>query len=204
MTAFDEVRFPPNISRGATGGPTFQTVVITTASGAEQRIALWKRGRAVWDVSHAMRSPAQAHELLSFFLARQGRLRGFRFKDWNDYSTDQPLPGTRFATAPVSGTTFQLQRTYSSGGQTYTRTITKPVSGTVRLYDSAGQEVTTGWTLDATTGIVTFSSPPGYVPTWRGEYDVPARFDVDQMRMTLDDTEIRSWERIQIVELLVS
>jgi len=203
MTAFDEIRFPPNISRGATGGPTFSTVVITTASGAEQRIALWQRGRAVWDVSHAMRSPAQAHELLSFFLARQGRLRGFRFKDWNDYSTDQPTPGVKFATAQVTSTKFQLQRTYSSGGQTYTRTITKPVAGTVRLYNTLGQEVTTGWTLDATTGIVTFSSPPGYVPTWRGEYDVPARFDVDQMQLSLDDTEIRSWERIQIVEVLV-
>ncbi len=200
--AFDEVQFPPNISRGATGGPTFQTVVITTASGAEQRIALWQRGRAVWDVSHALRSPAQAHELLAFFLARQGRLRGFRFKDWSDYSTDQPVPGTRFATAEVSGTTFQLQRSYSSGGQTYTRTITKPVAGTVRLYDPAGQEIAGGWTLAASTGIVSFADPPGFTPTWRGEYDVPARFDVDQMQMTLDDAEIRSWERIPIVEVL--
>lgn len=203
MPAFDEIRFPPDISRGATGGPTFSTVVITTASGAEQRIALWERGRAVWDVSHALRTPAQAHELLSFFLARQGRLRGFRFKDWSDYSTDQPVPGTRFSTAPITSTTFRLQRTYSSGGQTYTRTITKPVAGTVRIYTPAGQEVSGGWTLDATTGVVTFAVAPGYVPQWRGEYDVPVRFDTDQMQMGLDDAEIRSWERIQIVEVLV-
>lgn len=201
--AFDEVQFPAGISRGATGGPTFQTVVITTASGAEQRIALWERGRAVWDVSHALRTPAQAHELLSFFLARQGRLRGFRFKDWADYSTDQPVPGMKFTTAALSSTTFQLQRTYSSGGQTYTRKVTKPVAGTVRLYDTGGQEITTGWTLNAATGVVTFAVAPGFTPTWRGEYDVPARFDVDQMQMTLDDAEIRSWERIPIVEVLV-
>ena len=51
--------------------------------------------------------------------------------------------------------------------------------------------------------MVTFTAAPGYVPQWRGEYDVPARFDVDQMQMTLDDAEIRSWERIPIVEVLV-
>src|SRR5690242_16944760 len=87
MACFHEVQFPTDISRGATGGHAFSNVVIVTASGAEQRIAQWSKGRMKWDVSHALKHTAETEELVAFFLARSGRLCGFRFKDWNDYRT---------------------------------------------------------------------------------------------------------------------
>ena len=57
--SFVEARFPANISQGAKGGPVFSTVVITTASGAEQRVGQWSLGRHRWDVSHALKNPTQ-------------------------------------------------------------------------------------------------------------------------------------------------
>src|ERR1700749_4811563 len=107
--SFCEVQFPPNISRGATGGPGFSTIVVTTASGHEQRIAQWSQGRREWDVTHALRSNAQRDELIAFFVARRGSFEGFRFKDWSDFRI---LPANTEDTELLTSTTFQLIKRY--------------------------------------------------------------------------------------------
>lgn len=198
--AFDEVQFDVNISKGAKGGPMFSTVVITAGSGAEQRIGQWNVGRRRWDVSQGMRNPTDMFAIMAFFVNRQGKLRGFRFKDWSDYTTDQPTVGALYATNQLTTTTFQLQKTYSDGLLTYTRTILKPVAGTVKIY-SLSTQVLSGWSVDTTTGIVTFTSAPGYVPNASFQFDTPCRFDTDQMDMEQVDVGIRNWSQIPIIEL---
>ena len=131
--AFDEVQFPPDISFGAIGGPGYQTDIVQVESGYEARNQNWSVALMKWDVSHAIKTTAQMQTLLTFFRARKGRARAFRFKDWTDYS------GTAEAMSPATGTgvltTFQLQKTYTSGGVSEARTITKPVTGTVTIYE---------------------------------------------------------------------
>lgn len=182
---FHDVQFNTDISKGAVGGPRFSTIVVVTASGAEQRVAQWTRPRLSWDVSHALCDPTKAATLLAFFIARQGKLHTFRFKDWLDYTAPASSP-----LVLVSGSTYQLYKAYTSGPTTYNRKITKPVSGTVSFSG--------GGTLDYTTGLITGSSGG----TWSGQFDVEARFDVDEMQMVLEDVGIRSWQKIPIVEVL--
>src|SRR5215213_5211718 len=123
-------RFPENISRGAVGGPRFKTIVISSASGSEQRIMQWSEAKWGWDVSHALRNPTEAEVLLAYFLARGGRTDGFRFKDWASYQgTNESLT--------YSGPTLQLRKLYTSGAVSYVRTIYKPVSGTVTMRRNA-------------------------------------------------------------------
>ncbi len=57
------------------------------------------------------------------------------------------------------------------------RTITKPVAGTVQVYLD-GVEQPSGWSVDTTTGLVTFGVPPtlGVEVTAGFEFDVPVRF----------------------------
>ena len=136
-------------------------------------------------------------------MARQGRYRGFRFKDWADYSSAIGDVQTRHATAAVTATTFQLQKLYTSGVVTYTRKISKPVASTVHLYHpDTGIEIAPAgtWSVDTTTGVCTFLSAPGYVPNATFEFDVPVRFDTDEMQMKQDATSVRSWS-VPIVEL---
>lgn len=143
----DEVRLSENISRGATGGPEYSTVVVTGKSGAEQRIAQRGQGLYRYDVEHQSRTAAMAAEIIAFFQARMGKARGFRFKDWGDYSaTDEPL-------APTGTPTVQLIKTYSSGLVDRVRPITKPVAGTVTLRKNASNLV--GISVATTTGLVT-------------------------------------------------
>lgn len=195
--AFREVQFPTGISRGASGGRTFRTTVVAASSGTEQRIAQWSSPLGEWDVSHALRTPTQMEDLQAFFYAIGGRADSFRFKDWGDYAVT-----TAQATVQLTTTTFQLTRRYAYGGLSHARPIKKPVAATTHVWHT-GSEVVGGWTVDTTTGIVTFGAAPGYVPDATFEFDVPARFDVDSLAVELQDAEIRNWEGIRIVEVRI-
>ncbi len=200
MSGFHEVQFPPDISYGASGGPGWSTTVVTTVSGMERRNANWSQARGRWNVAHGLKRREQVAELIAFFRARKGRAFGFRFKDWTDYQALAETLGTGDGTTR----TFQLTKGYNSGGEVETRTITKPVAGTVNLYED-GVEATSGWTTDTTTGLVTFTTAPATatVVTADFEFDVPARFDTDQMELTIETFDLGSWGQIPVVEVRV-
>src|SRR5690606_24631529 len=136
--AFHEVRFPDNISRGARGGPERRTQIVELASGDEERNASWANSRRRFDVAYGIRRVADPAVVVAFFEARNGRLHGFRFKDWADYRSGLPsqeiTPGDQqIGIGNATVTSFGLLKRYSSGAQSWNRAITKPVAGSVRL-----------------------------------------------------------------------
>jgi uncharacterized protein (TIGR02217 family) len=155
MSGFHEVRFPDNIAYGATGGPEFATTVVATGAGHEKRNVNWSEARGRWDVASGLKKQAQIDELIAFFRARRGKAFGFRFKDWTDYKATGQLLGT----GDDAQTQFQLVKHYPSGSVIEVRTITKPVAGTMKVY-LGGVEQLSGWSVDTTTGLVTFSTAP--------------------------------------------
>jgi uncharacterized protein (TIGR02217 family) len=198
MPGFHEVQFPPDISYGAAGGPAYSTTVVTTVSGHERRNANWAQARGKWNVAHGLKKREQVAALIAFFRARKGRAYGFRFKDWTDYQAFAQALGVGDGTTK----TFQLVKQYGSGGDIETRTIAKPVAGTVKVYRD-GVEATSGWSVDTATGLVTFIAPPaaGVQVTADFEFDVPTRFDTDQMDITIETYHLGTWGQIVIVEI---
>ena len=99
-------------------------------------------------------------------------------------------------------TAFQLVKRYASGSQTWVRAITKPVAGTVRIALD-GAEQLGGWSVDTTTGVVTFATAPaeGVAITAGFEFDVPVRFDADALDVTLDLERLGSITSIPLLEL---
>ena len=83
------------------------------------------------------------------------------------------------------------------------RVIAKPVAGTVVVYKNG--VAATGWTVDAAAGVVTFTVAPanGVVLTADFEFDVPARFDTDQMDITAETYDLARWAQIPVVELRI-
>ena len=207
--AFHEIRFPDNISRGARGGPERRTQVVELASGDEERNASWINSRRRYDVAYGIRRVDDLAAVVAFFEARNARLYGFRYKDWADYKsglpslaispTDQQI-GTGTGTGSLK--TFQLVKRYTSGAQTWVRTIAKPVAGTVRVALGAVEQMA-GWTLDATTGVITFIAAPGIgVIVQAGfEFDVPVRFDTDMLDVTLDIERLGSISSVPLLEI---
>lgn len=205
--AFHEVRFPDDISRGARGGPERRTRIVELASGDEERNSPWADSRRRYDAAYGIRRADDLAAVVAFFEARHGRLYGFRWKDWSDYKSCLPsaLPS---ATDQIIGegdgstTQFQIVKVYASGAQSYSRRIVKPVAGTV-LVALDGIPQGSGWSVDPSTGVVSFAAAPGngVIVTAGFEFDVPVRFDTDRLDVTLDIERMGSIASIPLVEI---
>jgi uncharacterized protein (TIGR02217 family) len=194
--AFDNVRLPDDIERGAKGGPKFQTSIIALGNGSEQRNVDWLRTRASFDVGYGIQSKSDFAEIIKFFYARQGKARGFRFKDWSDYqATDQEI-----GTGDGVTVAFQLIKDYTSL-VTYRRTITRPVTGSVVVKVDG---VTTAVTVNTTTGVVTFAVAPALDATITAsfEFDIPVRFDTDELILDLETFDAASIGSVPLIEIL--
>jgi uncharacterized protein (TIGR02217 family) len=205
--AFHEVRFPDNISRGARGGPERRTQIVELASGDEERNASWANSRRRFDVAYGIRRADDLAAVVAFFEARNARLHGFRYKDWADYKSSVPSQGIsatdqQIGTGTGSLKTFQLAKRYASGAQSWTRTIAKPVTGSVRIAMGIVEQMS-GWALDTTTGMVTFTTAPanGVIIRAGFEFDVPVRFDTDTLDVTLDIERLGSITSIPLLEI---
>lgn len=156
-----EIRFPTDIAYGSSGGAGYSTGISETLSGHEQAVLNWSKGRHRYDVSYGMRTQEQLEAVIALFHNVRGRGYGFRFKDWADYKScaDAATPTAldqSIGTGDGTDLTFQLQKTYVYGAESYARTITKPVSGTTLV---SIQNVTDPrWSVSTVTGIVTFSA----------------------------------------------
>ncbi len=205
--AFHEVRFPDSISRGARGGPERRTQIVELASGAEERNASWVNSRRRYDVAYGIRRADDLAAVVAFFEARNGRLHGFRFKDWADFKSCLPsqTPGPTnqpIGTGNGAATQFLLTKRYTSGAQSWTRAITKPVAGTVTIALNGAPQAS-GWAVSTTTGLITFTTVPaaGIAITAGFEFDVPVRFDTDVLDVTLDLERLGSITSIPLIEL---
>jgi uncharacterized protein (TIGR02217 family) len=198
--AFHEIRFPDDIAFGARGGPEFNTSVVLTGGGFEQRNVNWQAARRRYDVGHGVKTQAQFQALLAFYLARAGRAHGFRFRDHADFL----LPEQSIGEGDGASLEFQLFKRYSSGGIDHDRALRKPVAGTVAFWlDASPQAEGADFSVDAATGLVTFAVAPAAGIDVRAvcEFDVPVRFDTDLMAAENPVFEAMTWPGIELVEL---
>lgn len=205
----DEIRLPLRVGFGSSGGPAFSTEIVTIDGGFERRNQNWSQARRRFDAATGLRSAADVAALTAFFHARAGRARAFRLKDWSDYTSAASGVGATTNTDQTLGTgngsqkDFQLVKRYSSGGVTHVRDIKKPVAGSVKIALN-GTNQPSGWVVDTTTGIVTFTTAPanGAAITAGFEFDVPVRFDSDQLNLSVDNF-VGSRSQIPLVEVRV-
>ena len=206
--SFDEIRFPVAISRGGSGGPERRTEIVTTASGREERNSRWADSRRRYNAGFGVKSLDDIHAVVAFFEERRGRLHGFRWKDHADFKSCVP-GGTIAAPDQVIGTgdgvsaAFQLVKRYGTGLRDHIRVIAKPVAGSVLVAVNGAPAL--NFTLDATTGVVTFL--PGSIPgvgaqvTAGFAFDVPVRFDTDQLSINLQHFAGGDIPEIPVVEV---
>lgn len=212
MTTFlESQRFPDDIAYGSRGGPMYNTSVFTGSNGMEKRNINWAYPRHQYNVGYGARSHDKLYDLVAFFHTVRGSGIGFRFKDFGDYKSckvtntitevDQPMALIDDGT----DTKFQLIKQYQIGTLTQNRLIQKPVEGTI-LVSESGIVRTEGvdYTIDYTTGIVTFAAPEP-VPAalrWGGEFDVPCRFEEDTLPISYEDFQHGSID-VSILEVMI-
>lgn len=208
---FHEIRFPASLSFGSVGGPERRTEVVTLANGFEERNTPWAHSRRRYDAGLGMRSLDDIELLIAFFEARMGQMFAFRWKDWSDFKSSAASGAPAFEDQVIAKgdevqIAFPLIKTYLSGPSSYVRPITKPVSGTVRV-GLGRDEMQEGvdYDVDLTTGIVTFRHPPERdVEITAGfEFDVPVRFDTDQIQTSVASFQAGSVPNVPIIEVRV-
>ncbi|WP_088348509.1 MULTISPECIES: DUF2460 domain-containing protein [Rhodomicrobium] len=209
--AFHDIRFPTAISFGASGGPERRTDIVVLGSGHEERNQRWADSRRRYDAGFGVKSLDDLQAVIAFFEERRGRLHGFRWKDHADCkscaasgvvaASDQAIGNGDGATAE-----FQLVKTYGSSFAPWSRAITKPVAGALLVaVDGVPQTEGVDFLCDYATGLVSFEA--GAIPetgsaiTAGFEFDVPVRFDTDQLSVNLDGFRHGSIPAIPVVEI---
>jgi len=209
MSGFHDIRFPVAISHGATGGPVRRTRVVALNSGHEERNTPWSDSRRKWDAGIGVRNTGDIEAVASFFEGRRGKLHGFRWKDWSDWRSGgikQPVTANDQLLAIADGTTsiFQLRKVYSPTLNPWHRDITKPVPGSVKVaIDGVPLAEGSGFTVDTDTGVVTLNAVPasGAEVTAGFRFDVPARFDSDELIINMVAFDAGEIPSIPIIEI---
>jgi len=198
MTDFHDVRFPLHLGFGTRGGPVRSVDILQLANGTEVRNARGQHSRRQYNAVAGVKSREDALELLDFFEARFGPLHGFRFHDPLDYDAEETL-----GMGDGNQTEFGLIKTYGTAPHIYTRRITKPVFGSVRV-SVDGLEISV--TVDHSQGLIQFQTAPdvGAVITASFEFDVPVRFAADTLDVVLDDFGATQIQDIPLIEILSS
>ena len=129
--SFLEIRFPESIAFNSSSILEFNTTIIKSKNGYEQRNINWNTNKMKFNIINGIKTKAELDEVITFFRNVRGAGYGFRFKDWTDYQTENQYIGVG------NGKTkeFQLIKSYRvSDNIVYYRKITKPVISTVRVF----------------------------------------------------------------------
>jgi len=183
--SIDAVEFPLNARRL---GPSVEAglTILTNFNGAETINQNRSQMRRVFNAAFGVRTLADLHILSAFFHAMVGPLTGFLVKDWTDFQTTKDA--ATLASSPVTITTqgvatetstsgvWQLQKKYTVGSRSHLRNIKRPKAGASVYFDGVLKTVTTHYTYDTTTGLLTVVSGSPTAITWTGEFYVPCRF----------------------------
>lgn len=207
--SFFEVEFPRKLKYGMSGGAAFSTTVNSGLSGYEQRNRNWSKARGKWTVSAIARQNADTDVLTDFDLLRNfhlvvgGMADAFRLYEPTDHSLSLASGTGIIGTGNGSNKIFQLTKTYKVGGRSYVRNITKPITASVEdylgntlpnsviVYLNAVAQMS-GYTLDYTTGIITFTAAPGMgvVVSADAQFHYPVRFNKDDFPSTVDESDV--------------
>jgi uncharacterized protein (TIGR02217 family) len=211
LAAFHEVLFPLDISLRSRGGPQRRTEVVVTGSGREERNQRWAHARRRYEAGYGVRGLAALHEVLSFFEERRGRLYGFRWRDRLDDRScppgREPSPtDQRIGTGDGATAAFRLAKTYGAGFAPYRRPVAKPVAGSVVVAVNGTPSPAGRLDVDHASGTVAFRAgsipPAGAAVTAGFRFDVPVRFDADEIIVDLEAFAAGAIPDIPLIEIV--
>jgi uncharacterized protein (TIGR02217 family) len=211
-----EIEFPRDIAYQAQGGPSWFTTVNQGFSGFEQTNQNWALPLGKWKIALDHKAFSYFCQVRAMWFKAAGRAQIFRFYDILDcQATNEPCALVQ--DSPYTGRIYQLQNSYS-GALSTPKPIFKPITSAVQKFDGtycantvsvaiAGVAQSSGWTIDCTTGLLTFSSPPGSAAvTWSGQYHYPVRFDMDDCQAVIEPSDVAggnglvSWPDVTLIE----
>lgn len=229
MTHYDDAIFPLGISFGSSMGPSTAVDIVFTGGGYRFANSRWSQKLRKFSIELNAKSLADAYAVKEFFEAMDGPLHSFLIRDWSDWHTaadddmgssggavtafDVPLKNTVTGLYVADGTTrtYQLEKRYTVGGKTHTRTITKPDASSVRVAVDGVEKLQgspTDFTVNAATGVVTFQVAPGatgsptaVAVTGGFKFYVPAAFQDNDFSTILRTLKTDGVATVELIEV---
>lgn len=166
MAEFLEESLNGGIQYGSSWADDYNVNVITTSGGQEYRSLVHIFPIRKFDVTFMMDNINMWENLINIYHRAHGKYAGFRARCLDEYTSnpngtsdesafDQPMG------IITAGTVYQLRKYYGrdkaagTSGYAY-RNIYKPVSGTVLVAIQSTIIRTQDWSVNTTTGVVTF------------------------------------------------
>lgn len=208
----DNVRLPEDIERGASVGPMFSTSIVALSSGKEDANQDWSEDLIVADIAYGLMPDERDSDediengfkrILDFFILRRGRHRGFLFRNPLDsVGTNQPI-----IAYPSIPRTFQLAKTWKDEATSYTKRITRPVASSIVLLRNgvvipqSGGAGVPAWSHVGQGKIVFTGDVPAGTYTANFTFDVPMRFETDNLRIVLENLKAGEVPEITIQQI---
>jgi uncharacterized protein (TIGR02217 family) len=161
----------PGLGWSVSKAPRFATRIQRAVSGRELRVVDQPNPIWTWTLTYSMlrdehdtraaSGPGVGYDelrtLMGFFLQQQGAFQPFLFDD----PTDDTVSAQAIGTGNGSTTVFQLVRSMGvvlpGGG--FAEAVTAPNAVSAIYFDGIVQ-IASGYGIDPTTGLVTFTTPP--------------------------------------------
>lgn len=166
MADFLEERFCDLVRYGSSWQDDYSVNIVRTAGGQEYRSLLHPFPLRKFDVSYLLDRAETAAQLLAVWHRAHGQFAGFRARCFDEWSSNGPTGTPSAFDQPmglVSAGVYQLRKYYGldksagAAGWPY-RTVYKPVAGTVLAGIGATAIRSADWSVDTTTGRVTFAA----------------------------------------------
>ncbi len=165
INPFLEERLPVGVAMGSEYADEYAVEISTTAGGNEHRRLIHPFPTRHFTIAYTMETSEYWDQILAIYHRAYGMFAGFRVKCLDDFTTnDRTAAPTAFdqTLTSLSAGVYQLRKEYGDGASPITigppeRTIFKPVAGTVHV-GVGSTEYLSGWTVDNTTGLVTFAA----------------------------------------------
>lgn len=211
---FHDVRFPTDISLQSSGGPMRDTRIVTLGSGREQRNQRWARSKRRYEAGYGVKDMEALQRVVAFYEARRGPLHPFRYRDPLDWSTasvgdavasDDQLLGIGDGVQTV----FPLTKSYGEASMTaYPRAIDLPILETLSVaVDGASVLESQHFDASLMPGEIIFrpehTPPVGAHVTAGFEFDVPVRFEADELIVNLAAFTAGEVASIPLIEVLL-
>jgi uncharacterized protein (TIGR02217 family) len=197
MKYFHNINLPRYLEQAAIGQPLFNTLIASSQSGRENRMATSDKPKSMYDLTGFRLSRAQFHELKCFFNARVGRKYAFRFRDNLDYHVNKEFITKSDGFAKI----FYLQKNYKDKISPYIRKITKFYAKSLKVY--ANESLVKVKIMDELTGKIELENKitKGSIISADFEFDVIVRFNSDNIDYSFEKDGSICLKNLQLIEV---